>query len=691
MKQFRFLLLVAGLVGSLWLPTRPAANPTEEPSTDTRAPELTIERLYASPSLSGPTVIGTKISPDGKRVTFLRGKERDREQFDLWEYNIEAAELRLLVDSEDLVKAEDENLSEEEIARRERQRLRGTGIIEYYWNEQGTALLFPLGGDLYSLALGAEVKRLTTSEEFETDARFSPLGNYVSFIRERDLYAIELPSGEEIRLTTGATDTIAHGVAEFVAQEELNRFTGYWWSWDESKIAFTRIDESPVELVQRYEVNADGGVTTTPQRYPFAGSDNVLIELGVVKVADQSIAWLDLGEDKDIYLARVDWLRDNATVAFQLLPRDQASLELSFAATEDLTQEVVLRERSDVWINLHDDLFFLENSEEFLWTSERSGYRHIYLYANDGTLSGSLTQGDWVVKKIVSVDQAKGLVYFSGFADNTLELHLYAASLDPQAKSIRRVTLEEGWHKTIMRAGVGDFFVDDFSSPQQPPQMAIRSTADGSTLTYISENLLSDEHPYEPYIAGHSEPRYGRITIGDGIELDYAMLLPLNFDASKKYAAVLAPYGGPHGHRVKKSWSVDFNQLLARRGFVVLTLDNRGSYDRGVEFEAAVKNAMGTVEVEDQVAAVDFLRSLPYIDGENIGIHGWSYGGYMTLMGLFKAPDHFKAGVAGAPVTDWRFYDTAYTERYLGHPDAPGDVYNKSSVFPYVEGLEGKL
>jgi dipeptidyl-peptidase-4 len=404
------LCVITTICFSLLVPVLQGANPDKGTKSDSTGPELTIERLFASPSLSGPRVIGTKISPDGKRVTFLRGKESDQEQFDLWEYNIASEKVQLLVDSEVLVKAEDENLSEEEIARRERQRLRGKGILEYYWNEQGTALLFPLGGDLYYLPLGGESKRLTNSEEFETDVRFSPLGNYVSFIRERDLYAIEIATGKEVRLTTGASDTIAHGVAEFAAQEELDRFTGYWWSWDESKIAFTKIDESPVKLVQRYEVNADGGVTTTAQRYPFAGSDNVLIQLGVVKLADREITWLDLGDDEDIYLARVDWLRDGSTVAFQKLPRDQLSLELTFASTDGLERGVVVRERCDYWINLHDDLRFLKSSDKFIWTSERTGFRHIYLYKNDGTLLGSLTGGDWVVKEIVSVDEAAGLV-----------------------------------------------------------------------------------------------------------------------------------------------------------------------------------------------------------------------------------------------------------------------------------------
>ena len=242
-----------------------------------------------------------------------------------------------------------------------------------------------------------------------------------------------------------------------------------------------------------------------------------------------------------------------------------------------------------------------------------------------------------------------------------------------------------------MARGGGSVFLDLFSSPTQPTQAVVRSTGDGTTRTFIVENRLDENHPYHPYLSRHATSRFGRLPGADGSKLDYRMLLPPGFDESRKYPVVLAPYGGPHGHRVAKRWGIGINQILAREGFVVLTVDNRGSYHRGVAFEAPLKNAMGAVEVEDQVAVVDYLRGLPFIDGERIGIHGWSYGGYMTLMCLFKAPAHFRAGVAGAPVTNWRLYDTAYTERYLGLPDDPGEVYSKSSVFEYIDGLEGRL
>jgi len=284
------------------------------------------------------------------------------------------------------------------------------------------------------------------------------------------------------------------------------------------------------------------------------------------------------------------------------------------------------------------------------------------------------------------VDEEAGLIYFAGFKDSPLELHLYSVPI--AGGDITRITREEGWHNVTVGDGV---FVDNFSSPDQPPQIMVRSLVDGTTKAAILENRLDANHPYTEYAADRATSTYGTIKAEDGSELYYRMYKPANMEAGKRYPAILAPYGGPHGQRVKKAWTVDFNSILAQNGFIVVVMDNRGMWNRGLKFESHIKNAMGAVEVADQVTAANYLASLDYIDGEKIGMWGWSYGGYMTLMSMFKEGDIFKAGVSVSPVTDWRLYDTAYTERYLGHPDAPGDVYENSSVFKYVDGFKGDL
>lgn len=651
------------------------------------AERLTVDRLVASPSLDGDKVAKLALAPDGSRVTFLKGKEEDFRRQDLWEYHLADRALRRLVDADTLTT--DGALSEVEKARRERQRITATGIVEYSWQPGGAGLLFPLGGDLYYLPLDGDLRRLTETDAFETDARFSPQGSYVSFIRDQNLFVIELATGVERQLTNDGGGVILNGMAEFVAQEEMRRNTGYWWSPDETRIAFTRVDESPVQLVDRYEVAADGSVTTVAQRYPFAGTDNVRIELGVVAVADAGVRWIDLGLDGDIYLARVDWLPDSLKLAFQRQSRDQKRLELIFADVTTGARRVVLTEDSDTWINLNDALHFLENSNQFLWASERSGFKHLYLYRRDGTLVSALTEGPWAIGALKGVDEAGGWVYFEGFADTPLEKHLYRVPLTGSTPAPPlRLTEQGGWHDTVV-AGDGSLFIDTFSAEDTPPRVALRR-ADGRRIAWIVENPLDRRHPYHPYLDHHAPREYGAINTQDGVTLLYQLMRPANFDPQRKYPAVVSVYGGPLAQRVRKGWSVDFNQLLAQSGYVVFTLDNRGAANRGKAFEDVLYRAMGATEVEDQLLGVGFLKGLPFVDPERVGLYGWSYGGYMTLMCMAKAPGAYAAGVSIAPVTDWRLYDTHYTERYLGDP-AAGPAYDDSSVFSYVDGLTDPL
>ncbi len=655
-------------------------------STHVSADEFTIERLVGSPSLSGPSVQGLELSPNGKRVTFLRGKEENQAQLDLWEFDTTTGEARLLVDSNDLLGGSEEVLSEEEKARRERNRsLTGkSGIVSYFWSNDSTTLLFPLGGDVYVLPLGGEVKRLTETAAYETDIKFSPKGTYVSFIRDRELYTVDIATGLEKKLTTGSSDTVANGMAEFIAQEELGRYTGYWWSPDETKIAYEQFDETDVIVKDRYEVQPDGGVVTLKQRYPEAGSTNVTVKLGVVDLESGTSNWMPLGDEKDIYLGRVDWTADSEHVVYQRLNRAQTRLDMIFADMSG-EAETKLSETSDVWINLHNNLNFLSDGT-FLWAHERTGYRHLYLFDRSGKQLRALTSGEWVVYQIEGVDEENRTVYFTGHKDSPIEQHLYKVSLD--GGEITKISQEAGWHKVNVGDGI---YVDKFSSPTQPPQIMIRSLADGSLISTVLENKLDDSHVFAPYNDGSVKQEFGTIEAADGSALYYRLYRPAVLEDGKKYPAIMAPYGGPHGQRAKREWKVDFNEYLARNGYVVMVLDNRGMWNRGLKFESHIKNAMGSVEIDDQVTGVNYLKTLDYIDGDNVGMWGWSYGGYMTLMALFKEPDVFKAGVSVAPVTDWRLYDTGYTERYLGHPDAPGDVYNRSSVFPYVDNFSGKL
>ncbi|KTD97937.1 MULTISPECIES: DPP IV N-terminal domain-containing protein [unclassified Pseudoalteromonas] len=654
-----------------------------------QAKPLSLERIFDDPSLSGKSPVQLKFSPDGSRVTYLQGKTDDYNRYDLWEYNLDDNTNRVLVDSAELFSGP-ENLSDEEKARRERQRIFGKGILEYTWSTDGKALLFPLNGDLYYYDLAsAKSKKLTNTEAFETDARFSPKGNYVSFIREQNLYALELHSGKEIQLSQDGGGVIKNGMAEFVAQEEMSRMTGYWWSGDETKIAYTRVDESPVKEAIRNEIYADE-VKLFNQRYPFTGTDNVKIQLGVVKLNDQKVDWIDLGKNQDIYIARAKWLKDSKTLSYQWQNRSQQTLELRFYDSESKKQKVALTENSDTWINLHFDLVFLKDKKHFVWASERDGFKHLYLYRTNGQLVRQITSGDWAVDSLKGVDEKKGIVYFAGRKDTPLESHLYSAPLFKKGDS-KRIT-EKGQYHNVVLAKDSKTFIDTSSSVNKPNSAALRKV-NGEFITWLEENKLDNNHPLTPYLSNLAKPEYGTIKAEDGQIMHYRLFKPTNMSAGKKHPVIVNVYGGPHAQRVTNSWRSKnlYFQYMAQQGYVIFQLDNRGSYNRGKKFEDAIYKNLGDVEVADQIKGVEFLRTLDYVDAKRIGIYGHSYGGYMALMTMFKAGDYFNAGVSGAPVTDWALYDTHYTERYLGHPDTNAKGYEASAVFPYTDGLKGPL
>jgi len=656
-------------------------------SASSQAEELTLQRIFDSPSLDGSAPMSLKVAPDGQRVTFLKGKEEDYDQLDLWEYHIESGETRMLFDSNDLG-AGDVALSDEEKARRERMRLRGTGIVSYQWAKDGKALLFPIAGDVYYHKIGSQgAQRLLSTETFETDIKLSPKGNYISFVRHQNLYIKHIASGKETAITHEGGGDIKYAMAEFVAQEEMSRMTGYWWSPDERFIAFTRVDESPVETITRAEIYADN-IKMVSQKYPYAGTDNVEISLAVQQIDSGERRWIDLGDNKDIYIARGQWLPTSDAFTYQWQSRNQQQLELRRWNVADATQQTLLTETSHTWVNLNNDLSFIKGRNQFVWASERDGFKHLYLYSNEGALVRQLTAGEWVVNDVVAIDEPNARVFFTGRKDTVLESHLYSVSLD--GGEIQRITQRAGSH-SISFADDASIYIDTFSTINSPPQVSLHS-ASGEQLTWLEENSLDSEHPLTPYLKQWVEPEFGSFKADDGTELYYRMYKPAVMKA--KNPAIVYLYGGPHVQVVANSWWGQRGLLMqywASQGYVVFSIDNRGSDNRGKGFEEPIYKKMGSIEVQDQVAGAKFLASMPFVDADRIGVHGHSYGGYMTLMSMFKAGDVFAAGAAGAPVTEWRLYDTHYTERYMGDPRVDGDAYDASSVFPYADGLQGPL
>ncbi|WP_240504534.1 S9 family peptidase [Tsuneonella mangrovi] len=639
--------------------------------------QLTLERVFASPSLDGASPRGVKLSPDGRWLTLLRNRSDDRERYDLWAYDRETGKWAMLVDSEKLGSGRE--LSEAEKMQRERKRIGGLkGIVTYDWSNDSKHILVPIDGDLYLTGIDGSVQRLTDSSGDELNPVLSPDGTYLSYVSDGHLWTGTVGGAPAKAITPDETsDTVHWGEAEFVAQEELARYTGYWWSPHEKRIAVERFDEAPVGVVTRASIGADG-TRTYDQRYPAAGTPNVIAQLFVMDPDGQNRVEVDLGPDKDIYLARVDWAPDGKTLYVQRLNRLQTRLDMLAIDPATGKSRVLFTEQAAPhhWINLTNDYKWLKDGS-LIWRSERDGFGHLYHFAKGKWTQ--LTKGPWVVTGLDGVDQKSGTVFFTGTKDDVLAEQVYSLSLSHPGGEPKRLTDLKFSNGASMDDQARSLIVTR-SNPDQPPQSYLADTS-GKRITWIEQNALDASHPYAPYLSAHHEPTFGTFKTADGATLYYKMITP-KMEPGKRYPVFFSHYGGPHSQTVKKSWGGTLQQEIVDRGYIWFEIDNRGSSNRGVDFEKPIWRAMGGIEVTDQKAGAEFLKSLDYVDPKRIAIYGWSYGGYMTLKMLEADPGYYAAGIAGAPVTKWELYDTAYTERYMGLPTADADAaaYEKSDA-----------
>ncbi|NNC52700.1 MAG: prolyl oligopeptidase family serine peptidase [Erythrobacter sp.] len=671
MKSLR---LAAALALGTCLAT-PAMADHHASSQETAAMDLTFERVFASPDLDGPSPRQAKLSPDGRYLTVLRNREEDLARYDLWAFDRETSEWSMLIDSEALGTGRE--LSEDEKMQRERARVGSLkGIISYQWTSDGTGVLVPLDGDLYLARIGGDVVRLTDTEESELNPSLSKKGTYVSFVRDRQLWVGEV-GGEATPITPKEGEAIRWGEAEFVAQEEMGRLTGYWWGPDDSRIAVQRFDESMVGIVTRAAIGATG-TRVFDQRYPVAGSANAVVELFVMDPDGNNRVKVDLGEETDIYLARVDWAPDGSALFVQRQNREQTVLDILKVDPATGASEVLFTERAavqDYWINLGNDYKWLDDGS-LIWWSERDGYGHLYRYANGAWTQ--LTSGEWVVTKLVGVDQEAGRIFFQGTKDDVLAQHVY--SLDIANPGEVTLLTDPAYTHSASMDGKGQTLLISRSNDDTPPQSYI-ADATGKRLAWIEENALDGDHPYAPYLASHRPTQYGTIPAEDGTPLYWEMVTP-EMEPGKKYPVYYYHYSGPGPQVVNKGWNGALRQAIVDKGYIWFALDNRGSANRGVAFEQPLYRAMGGVEVRDQKVGAEYLKTLDFVDQDKIAIDGWSYGGYMTLKQLQADPGLYAAGISGAPVTKWELYDTHYTERFMGTPQDDGEAYEKASAIP---------
>jgi len=650
-------------------------------------PRLSVERLFSDPPLTGGLPLEARFTPDGNAVAFLRVAADDRECMDLWRYDIASASSVLWVAGGRLDPGADE-LTDVEKAERERRRQFSRGITRYVFSPDGMRLLLPADGAGWILNLADDqLIQVTPPGTRQTDFRFDPAGTRLSYVRSGDLFVFEFASGVETRLTHDGGGTVSNGIAEFIAQEEMHRFEGHWWSPDGRYLAWTRVDEATVAETRRYEIQADD-IRVIPQRYPFAGATNAAVELLVMELASGSTQRIPWALAADDYLARVGWWDERLLVQAQ--SRDQQRLDLSAWRLDPLERVPLIVERSPTWINLHDNCRPVD-ADRLLWTSERDDGTQLYLFAA-GELH-PLTAGTGRINRILWADGDSALVQ-GWFAEPT-EQHVYRVDLQrtipgPPA----RLTGAAGWHDAAA-SNLGDRLLDRHTALDAPGRLTLldlRASAPNGAATAVAEERIDAAHPYFPYLPRHATPVLGELSAEDGQRLCYRLTRPLGTPpGTAGWPVIVHVYGGPGVQRVRNEWPPLLLQLLSQNGYGVLELDNRGSGNRDRAFEAPIFRQLGDVEVRDQLRGVEFLRSLDWVDADRIGAFGHSYGGYMTILCLLKAPHVFRAGVAVAPVTDWSLYDTHYTERYLGTPADNPTGYAASSVFPHLDGLAGRL
>ncbi|MDQ2843887.1 MAG: S9 family peptidase, partial [Acidobacteriota bacterium] len=559
---------------------------------------------------------------------------------------------------------------------------RRVSSASYQWFPNSKELLASVKGDLFVVAPKGKFEQITKTEIDEEDPKLSPDGKSVVYRWKSNLYVLDLATKNIRQLTADGTPTLLNGQLDWVYPEELDLGTAVWWSPDSKRIAYMQFDVSREFIYPQSDLIGERALSE-PERYPQAGTPNARVKVGQVAVDGGETTWMQVGDTTGALLARVAWLPDSSQIAVERFSRVQDQLDLLFCNPLTGSAHTVLHERSKTWINVADNLFFLKSRPEFLWTSERSGFRHIYRYSTKGELLGQLTKGDWEVVTISAIDESEKRALYTSSEASPLETQFYSVSLDGGEPS--RITKVEGSHE-IHANQDGSYFVDSFSSLKQPEQTVLSSgTGEQVAVLQPVDRALLDEYNILP----------GEIVsmkTDDGTVLYARLIKPADFQPVVKYPAIVYVYGGPGAQSVRNRWyGLTWEQVLAHRGYVVWQLDNRGSKGRGLAFESPIYHELGKQEVADQRFGVEQLVKMGFVDPNRIGITGWSYGGYMTIHSLLLAPDIFKVGVAGAPVTDWHNYDTIYTERYMGLPDENTHGYDASSNAKNATKLQGKL
>ncbi|MEM1177386.1 MAG: DPP IV N-terminal domain-containing protein [Acidobacteriota bacterium] len=616
-----------------------------------------------------------EITPKGDAVLFLRSPARSFVR-DLYLFDPATGEERRLLTAEEVLGGGEEELTAEEKARRERMRLAARGFASFSLSGDGERLLTPLSGRLFLVQWRTgDVRELKVEGGFPIDPRFSPDGQHVAYSAGGDLYTIHIESGDVRRLTTRDGEHVANGVPEFVAQEEMDRDHGYWFSPDGQHLAYQRNDDAALPTFYIADP-ADPAKAPQAWRYPRAGTVNTDVQLGVIPVGGGDTTWIQWDREAFPYLATVRWQK-NAPLTILVQDRRQQDQRLLAVDPKSGKTTELLRETDAAWLNLDQDMpRWLPGGEHFLWTTERRGFWQLELRRADGSLERELTPTSWIYRSFVHYDPKTRTAMVSG-GSGPLDIGLYSVALEPGSAPTAWREEPGVWSGTLSADGTLRALTHLYESGRAFP--VYRGDEKVGELTSVAE---------EPSVS----PRLERIEVGDA-PIHGEIQRPKDFDPAKKYPVILHVYGGPHRQMVSRSGDDSLlDQWFADQGFIVVTFDGRGTPGRGRGWEREIRSNLIDAPLFDQTDALLSLGELyPEMDLERVGVYGWSFGGYFSAMAVMRRPDVFDAAVAGAPVCDWQEYDTHYTERYLGLPQEDPEAYTVSNVTTYAEKLDKPL
>ncbi len=646
---------------------------SELSNAQSQTKEITLNDIYASGKLHQKRVYGMRSMANGSYYSVL-----ENDSINVYKYKNGNYVKTIVTASELIPEGKKENIR----------------LVNYTFSKDENKILFPTKTEyIYRYSSKSEfyiwdIKNKTLQQLSENGkqrlASFSPDGSKVGFIRNNNLFIKNLISNTETQITKdGLYNNIINGTTDWVYEEEFGFTRAFFWSPNGEKIAFYKFDESNVKefCFLKY---GDLYPEEYKYKYPKAGEDNSIVNIFTYNITNEKTVKMDIGEETDQYIPRIKWTKNNEILSIQRMNRLQNKLEILFADPKNGESKVIYTETNKYYIDITDHLTFLDDNEHFLFTSEKDGYYHIYLYKMNGELVKQLTKGNWVITDLIGFDEKKQIVYYTSAESSPLNRDIYSVDLKGNKN---KLSSRKGTNRARFSSDY-KYFINTFSDANTPSVITVNK-ANGKQIRVLEDNskLLKTIKEYN-----FSKKEFFTITTSENVELNAWKILPPNFDKEKQYPVLFTIYGGPGSQTIQNSWGSDlWEQMLAQKGIIVVSVDNRGTGARGEEFKKMTYMQLGKYETIDQIEAAKYLGSLDYIDANRIGIFGWSYGGYMSTLCMTKGSDYFSTGIAVAPVTNWRYYDNIYTERFMRTPQENANGYDDNSPINHVDKLKGNF